>query len=147
MAGNRFRYVDYWHFRHLNSTDHDATKAADEIINNPESHLITQCQLFEAEGGYLGFATQLGVVGLALTGLFAARPRYLSYLRNSQLRATEWGVLGGVSYVGYRAGYVLGSQFFGDTNKVNNHWLAYFYQKQLNRFEGRQILTKAPKAY
>jgi hypothetical protein len=47
----------------------------------------------------------------------------------------------------YRIGYQAGAQAFGDANKVNNHWLAYFYQKQLNRFEGRQILSKRPGNY
>jgi hypothetical protein len=41
MAGNRFRYVDYWHFRFLNTVDAESHRAADEIINNPESHLLT----------------------------------------------------------------------------------------------------------
>lgn len=147
MAGNRFRYVDYWHFRHLNSQDSETIKAADEIISEPERHLLTQEQLFAAEGGVIGFAAHLGVVAFGLTALFAVRPRLLTYLKNSQLRATEWALLAGTTAVSYRVGYTLSTQFLGDANKVNNHWLAYFYQKQLNRFEGRQILAKAPKAY
>lgn len=83
MAGNRFRYVDYWHFRFLNSGDSESHKAADEIIANPETHLLTQEQLNAAEGGAAGFATQLATVGLGLGLLFAARPRLLTYLRNS----------------------------------------------------------------
>ncbi len=147
MAGNRFRYVDYWHFKHLNSQDAEADKAADEIIASPEKHLLTQEQLFAAEGGAAGYAAQLGVVALGLSGLFAARPRLLTYLKNAQLRATEWTLIGATAFVSYRIGYTASTQFFGDAQKVNNHWLAYFYQKQLNRFEGRQILTKAPKNY
>ena len=71
----------------------------------------------------------------------------MTYLRNSQLRATEWGVIGVTAFASYRVGYTAGTTLFGDSTKVNNHWLAYFYQKQLNRFEGRQILAKAPKMY
>jgi len=147
MAGNRFRYVDYWHFRYLNGTDASAHKAADEIIANPETHLLTQEQLNEAEGGLVGFGAQLATVGLGLGILFAARPRLLTYLRQSQLRATEWGLIGATAFASYRVGYTLSTGIFGDAQKVNNHWLAYFYQKQLNRFEGRQILAKAPKFY
>ena len=147
MAGSRFRYVDYWHFKHLNSKDEQANKAADEIISNPESHLLTQSQLFDAEGGWIGLAAQLGIIGIGLSTLFVARPRLLTYIRNAQLRPFEWLILGTTSFVSYRVGYCVGSHFFGDTHKVDNHWLAYFYQKQLNRFEGRQILTKPPKAY
>lgn len=147
MAGNRFRYVDYWHFRHLNTENIEASKAADEIIAEPERHLLTQEQLFAAEGGAVGWAAQLGMVGLGLSVLFAAQPRLLTYLKNAQLRPLEWALVGGTAFVSYRVGYQFGASFFGDANKVNNHWLAYFYQKQLNRFEGRQILTKPPKNY
>lgn len=82
MAGNRFRYVDYWHFKHLNQ-DQESAKAADEIIANPESHLLTQSALWEAEGGAAGFVGQLGVTALGLTLLFAARPQLLTYLKYS----------------------------------------------------------------
>lgn len=145
MAGNRFRFIDYWHFRHLNNQD--TAKAADQIIENPESHLLTQSQLWEAEGGVTGFVGQLGVTALGLTILFAARPHLFTYLKYAQLRAPEWTLLAGTAFVSYRVGYNVSVSAFGDAKKVNNHWLAYFYQKQLNRFEGRQILTKAPKAY
>jgi hypothetical protein len=146
MAGNRFRHVDYWHFRHLKQ-DQATAKAADEIIASPEKHLLTQDQLWDAEGGTAGFAAQLGVSAVGLTLLFAARPKLLTYLKYAQLRAQEWTLLGGVAIVSYRVGYNLSVGAFGDSQKVKNHWLAYFYQKQLNRFEGRQILTKAPKTY
>lgn len=146
MAGNRQRYVDYWHFRFVN--EHDATsRAADEIIAAPEKHLLTQDALFEAEGGIGGVAAQLGSVAIGLTVLFAARPRVLTYLKNAQLRPSEWLLLGGTTFLSYRVGYSLGTSFMGDSQKVHNHWMAYFYQKQINRFEGRQILSKAPKFY
>ena len=147
MAGNRFRYVDYWHFRFLNDQDAAATKAADEIIEAPEKHLLTQEQLFEAEGGYLGVAAQAGTIGAGLAILFMAQPRLLTYLKHAQLRPTEWALLGATSFVSYRVGYCVSSTMFGDHKKVNHHWMAYFFQKQQNRFEGRQILTKAPKFY
>ena len=146
MAGNRFRYVDYWHFKHIGQ-DQESAKAADEIIANPESHLLTQAQLWEAEGGVAGLVGQLGVTALGLTVLFAARPRLLTYLKYSQLRAQEWSLIGATAFLSYRLGYTVSVSAFGDSKRVNNHWVAYFYQKQLNRFEGRQILTKAPMSY
>ena len=146
MAGNRFRYVDYWHSRFLNQSS-DQSRASDEIINEPERHLLTQNDLFAAEGGALGLLAQVGVVGVSFATLFVVRPKLLNYLKNAQLRAGEWTLLAGTGFVGYRVGYTLGNTFFGDADKVNNHWQAYFYQKQLNRFEGRQILTKAPSNY
>ena len=108
---------------------------------------MSQNALFEAEGGALGLLAQVGVIGVSFGTLFVARPKLFTYLRNSQLRASEWTILAGTGFIGYRLGYQVGVTFFGDSNKVNNHWLAYFYQKQLNRFEGRQILTKAPSNY
>ena len=146
MAGSRFRYVDYWHSRFLNADSHSA-KIADEIISELEKHLLTQSDLYNAEGGIAGFAVQLGVIGVGFATLFAFRPRLLSYLRNSQLRASEWTLLAGTGFVSYRIGYNLGNSLLGDAEKVNNHWIAFFYQKQLNRFEGRQILTKPPMNY
>ena len=146
MAGNRFRPIDNWHSRFLN-TSFEQSRPADEIINEPERHLLTQNELFAAEGGVVGLATQIGVIGLSFAALFAYRPSLLAYLRNAQLRAGEWTLLVGTGYVGYTVGYKVGNSFFGDAQKVNNHWLAYFYQKQLNRFEGRQILTKPPSNY
>ena len=144
MAGNRFRYVDFWHFRYLNAENQTS---ADEIINEPERHLLTQDALYAAEGGLLGFAAQVGVIGFGFASLFAFRPKLLTYLRNAQLRSSEWLLIGGTAFVTYRLGYQFGAMAFGDANKVNNHWLAYFYQKQLNRFEGRQILSKRPGNY
>ena len=146
MAGNRFRYVDYWHSRFLNASSQES-RAADEIINEPERHLLSQNDLYAAEGGFTGVLAQVGFVGVSFAALFVARPKLLTYLRNAQLRASEWTLLAGTGFVGYRVGYHFGNTFFGDAEKVNNHWLAYFYQKQLNRFEGRQILTKAPSNY
>ena len=146
MAGNRFRYVDYWHSRFLSSSSQES-KAADEIINEPERHLLSQNDLFAAEGGAAGVATQIGVIGVSFAALFVVRPKLFTYLKNAQLRANEWTLLLGTGFVGYRLGYTLGNTFIGDAEKVNNHWQAYFYQKQLNRFEGRQILSKAPSNY
>lgn len=40
MAGNRFRVVDSWHHAFINS-DNATVRAADEIIEQPEKHLLT----------------------------------------------------------------------------------------------------------
>ena len=146
MAGNRHRFIDSFHSSFLQS-DNATQRAADVIINEPERHLLNQSELFWAEGGPAGLAIQLGAVGVGLAALCAYRPKYFVYLRNAQLRPTEWASLGLASFVSYRVGYNGGSMMFGDSQKVQNHWMAYFYVKQLNRYEGRQILTKAPKAY
>ena len=119
MAGNRFRYVDYWHSRFLNSTS-DASRPA-EIISEPERHLLTQDQLFAAEGGVAGLFAQVGVIGVSFAALFVFRPKLLTYLKNAQLRAGEWTLLAGTGFVGYRLGYNMGHTFFGDSEKVNTN--------------------------
>ena len=55
MAGNRFRFVDYTHNRFLEKSNATAF-AAEEIIATPDKHLLTQSEIFDVEGGYLGLA-------------------------------------------------------------------------------------------
>ena len=146
MAGNRFRGLDYWHFRYI-TQDNDTMRAADEIINTPDKHLLTQSEVFWAEGGPVGLAVQLGVVGAGLAGLFSVRPKLLTYLKNAQLRPLEWLTIGAVAYVGHDIGVQAGATIAGDRQKLRNHWMAYYFVKANNRMEGRQILTKPPKFY
>ena len=100
MAGDRFRALDSWHFRFLNS-DSDTIQAADEIIDTPDKHLLTQDQIFSAEGGAVGLAVQAAGVGVGLAVASVLNPRITTYFRNGQLRATEWILLLGASYFGY----------------------------------------------
>ena len=97
--------------------------------------------------GVVGVFAQIGFIGATLATLFVVRPKLVTYLRNSQMNSGEWICLAGTGFIGYRLGYNFANTFFGDAEKVNNHWTAYFYQKQLNRFEGRQILSKRPGNY
>jgi hypothetical protein len=143
MAGNRFRMLDSWHFGYY-AADNATAHAADEIINTPEKHLMTQDEIFWAEGGVLGLAAQAGGIGLGLGLAFTCCPRLPAYLKNGQLRAMEWITLLFAGYLGYNVGHVAGARFFGDAQRLQNHWMAYHYVKTLNRFEGRQILTKKP---
>ncbi|CDW72799.1 UNKNOWN [Stylonychia lemnae] len=146
MAGNRFKYVDYLYVRHLGS-DSATAKAADEIISQPDKHLLTQQEIFQAEGGLAGLAIQASSVTVGLVGLFALRPRLLSYLKNGQLRPLEWLTLGSTAFVSYHIGHQIGSVVAGDAQRLQNHWMAYYFVKQNNRFEGRQILSKKPGMY
>ena len=66
----------------------------------------------------MGLFTQIGAVALGLGTLFMFRPRYASYLKNAQLRATEWIILGGTSFASYKVGHYAGSTFFGDSQKL-----------------------------
>ena len=82
MPADRFRYFDSWHFAKFNQ-DNATAYAADDIINSPETHLLTQNEIFDAEGGIMGLATQLAVVGLGIGALLAVRPKMGIYLKNA----------------------------------------------------------------
>ena len=146
MSGNRFRYIDPWHYTNVNK-ESATQQAADETIQTPEKHLLTQDEIFQAEGGPAGLLVQGAGTLIGLSLLFAFRPNLLRYLRNAQLRPLEWVTVGGTALLSYNTSHYVGAQFFGDNQKLRNHWVAYFYVKQLNRFEGRQILKKAPAFY
>ena len=148
MPGNNhnFRIINphyYRGFQNSNATN----DAADEIINAPDRHLMSQAQLFEAEGGMVTLMFQLGMTVAGAGAACAMNPRMLNYFKNGQLRFAEWAVLGGMSTFGYIAGQRVGTMAFGNNQAVHNHWMAYSFVKSQNRFEGRQILSKAPSYY
>ena len=58
----------------------DANTAADEIIASPDKHLLTQAEVWDAEGGWNTFGLTMG---LALGGAMVAgalNPRMMGYL-------------------------------------------------------------------
>ena len=125
----------------------DEKTAYDQIIENPETHLLSQRQLFSEEGGVLGLLTQLTVMGGSVAALLVYKPSYTKYLLQGNLRFYEWLSLAAVGVTSYRAGYYLGYTLFGDSSKLHAHWAAFHYQKTQNRFEGRINLMKAPKMF
>ena len=48
--------------------------AADEIINTPEKHLLSQKQLYEAEGGNAGLAVQVATTSFGVATVFLGSP-------------------------------------------------------------------------
>ena len=143
MQRNQFRPVDYFHGNQINS-DSASVLAADEIIETPEKHLLTQNEIFWAEGGPVGLALQVGLAVGGVAALFAYRPHLNTYLRRAQLKPHEFAQIGLAGFLGWHVGYSTGSKLFGDSQRLHNHWMAYTYVKTLNRFDGRQILTKKP---
>lgn len=49
------RPLNFWYSQHIDSGNATG-QAADEIINSPETHLLSQGDLYSAEGGVLGTA-------------------------------------------------------------------------------------------
>ncbi len=137
---SRYRPLGFFYGAHVDSGNATAI-AADEIIDTPDKHLLTQEELYWAEGGIIGSALQVGgIIGGAML-LFRFKPSMATYLRNAQLRSSEWMLLGGSAFVGYQGAFWAGKAAFGDRQKVQNHWMAYHFVKSCNRFEGRQILS------
>jgi hypothetical protein len=138
----KYRSVDSAHSSY-SSSDGETSIAAMNTIENPEVNLLTQDQVFDAEGSWGGLMVQAGFTGVALMGLFAYRPQLLTYFRNAQLSWCGWGMLGGAAFAGHQVGHATGTFVFGNQQALHNHWVAYHFVKSCNRFEGRQILSKA----
>ena len=143
MHRPQFRAFDGSHSAYVDNSTIEAT-AADQIIEEPSSHLLTQDEVFAAEGGFVGLTVQgLSVAG-GLSALFARCPTLTFNLRNGMLRPHQFMWLGATTFFSYQLGYYLGMELAGDSAKRHNHQMAYVYQKTLNRMEGRNILTKKP---
>ena len=119
----------------------------DQIIEEPELYLLSQSDLFSAEGSYAGLAVQLGVMGAALAGLFTARPQIAKYFLKGSLRFNEWALIAGTGFISYRFGYWLGHTIAGDSDRINHHYAAFYLQKSINRYDGRVSLMKKPMMF
>ena len=117
--------------------------AADEIIDgHADKHLLTQDQLFEAQGGWATVGLASGAVVLGTAAVFIGGPRTAQHFKTGSCSWMEWACLGSSAVFWWSAGHTAGRYMAGDVQKANNHWLAYKWVKSQNRFEGRTILTK-----
>ena len=55
-------------------SSNELNDAADEIINTPEKYLLSQKQLYEAEGGNAGLAVQIGATSFGVATVFLGSP-------------------------------------------------------------------------
>ncbi len=122
----------------------EVNDAADEIIAQPDKHLLNQQQIFAAQGGYSTVGLALGAVTFGTLALFAASPRMATHFKNGSLSFNEWVCLGSSTLFWYGSASWVGHRSFGDANKLHNHWMAYTFVKAQNRFEGRRLLTNKP---
>lgn len=125
----------------------ETNEAADGIIESPDRYLLSQKDLFVAEGGWGTFALTVGLGVAGAACLVAVRPQIGTYLAGGQLRAKEWALLGGATFVGGLAGQQIGIHSFGNKRAYHNHWMAYTYVKSMNRYDGKNVLSKAPFMY
>lgn len=119
-----YKYVDGAHSAYASSDD-ETSAAAMETIETPEKHLLTQSQIFDAEGGFGGLALQSAGAMTGFLALCAYRKNTMAYLRNAQLKWWGFAFIGASMFVGYQAGHTAGVHILGEPQKLHNHWVAY----------------------
>ena len=85
----KIKMVDYATSRFF-SHNTVGQKAADESIDNPCRHLLTQQEIYENEGGFMGVASQVGGAFAGMGLLFSTQPQLWTYFSRSQLRSCGW---------------------------------------------------------
>ena len=128
-----------------NWSDYNARNdAADQIIEDPSRFLLSQEELFEAEGGWGTFGLTMGLAGAGAAAVLLTRPGMAAHLGRGQLKAMEWAMLGGATLAGGCLGNNMGIQTLGDSTRYANHWMAYTFVKTQNRFLGGSVLGNTP---
>ena len=94
-------------------------EAADEIIEDPSRYLLNQEELFSAQGGWATFGLTMGLAGAGAAAAIMSRPGMAAHLGRGQLKALEWGMLGGATFAGGFVGQHLGVQLVGDAAKYD----------------------------
>merc|ERR1739845_278113 len=95
-------------------TQNAANQSADEIIRSPDRFLLTQSELFDAEGGWSTFALTMGFAFGGVLAVGALNPRSASYLQGGQLKFREFALLGGAAFAGGFMGNNVGITAFGN---------------------------------
>ena len=121
--------------------------AADQIIESPDRFLLSQEEVFEAEGGYGTFGMTMGLAAVGGAAFLLLTPGMAAHFGRGQLKAFEWAMLGASTWAGGFAGNQLGIMTLGDSQRYNNHWMAYMYVKTQNRYMRGSTLGNAPKWY
>ena len=128
--------------------DYNATnEAADEIVASPDRYLLSQPELFEAEGGWGTFGLSMGAGILGAAAVIGMRPGMAAHLGRGQLKAMEWMMVGGSAFAAHCVGYQVGVRSFGDAAKYDSHWMAYSFVKTQNRYIGGSILAGGAPTY
>ena len=140
---NRFRQIHPFYASHADSLS-ESNDAADQIIESPDRFLLNQEEVFNAQGGYQTLALALFGGALGMATVFGSSARMATYFKNGQLKAAEWLCLGGAATIGYTGGNFIGVSAFGESQRLHNHWMAYHFVKTQNRYEGYNVLSKAP---
>lgn len=117
---------------------------ADAVVVSPDRFLLSQADLFTAEGGWQTFGLTLlaGAAGAAVA--MTARPSMAAHLGRGQLIMFEWGLLSSGALAGGLVGQQVGISAFGNKSAYDAHWMAYSFVKAQNRFIHKNALANAP---
>ena len=91
-----------------------ANLSADEIVASPDKYLLSQSDLWEAEGGWSTFGLTMGLALGGIMAIGAMNPRTMTYLQGGQLKFREWAMLGGAAFSGGFIGNQVGITAFGN---------------------------------
>ena len=58
----------------------ESNDAADQIVDAPDRFLLSQPELFDAEGGWSTFGLTMGLAGLGATAVLMGRPGMAAHL-------------------------------------------------------------------
>ena len=129
-------------------SDYNASNdAADQIIEDPSPFLLNQDQVFEAQGGWGTFGMTMGFALAGASAFLLLRPGMAAHLGRGQLKGQDFGMLAFGIFAGGFIGENLGISTLGDSQKYYNHWNAYRFVKEQNRFTGGTVLRNIPKFY
>ena len=120
---------------------------ADQIIEDPSRHLLSQEELFDATGGYGTFGLSMGLAAAGAAAVLLSRPGMAGHFGRGQLKAFEWALVGSGAFLGGFAGEQMGIMTLGDSQRYDNHWMAYMFVKTQNRYMVGSTLKNAPKWY
>ena len=122
-------------------------KVANEIISSPDKYLLSHEGLYNAAGGTAGMALQVLAVTIGVGSVFAGSARMTQLFRVGGFTWREWATLSGAALGANYVGTWASVYGLGDANAYKYHWMAYYFVKSCNRWEGRKILTNAPMMY
>ena len=84
---------------------------------------------------------------LGVGSVFAGNPKMTNLFRTGQLHWREWSLLGGALFASNYVGSSASVYGMGNPTAYHHHWMAYYYVKSCNRWEGRKILKNRPMMY
>ena len=133
QTNNRLRIMNPFYAMNWQEVN-DTNNAADEIIQAPEKHLLTQAQLYEAEGGHGGLALTLFTMLAGCGAVFGSSVRMSNYWRSGSMHWKEWFCLGATALTGHYVGQQAAINMVGNPVAYTNHWIAYGHVKSGNRW-------------